>query len=264
MSARIAIGYRPEAGSATCRRASAPAAPARTADGGSGGQLPGDLACDQGGRGQMSAEAAEQGHREHRRRVVKPRFPFQRAGQPGRKRQLAQHREHRGGVGRREHRAEQQGLPPAQIQQPARRQRDREHAHQHPDRGQAQRRRSRGAGMSPAGRQPALGQDQHQRAEPQRLRQRGIIEPDTNARLPQSQPQAQEKEQSRQADSVRYPGRHDRREHHYGADQQDETKINGRHGRLRIVRSRASRWWLPVSPISGHQQCDQRCSGSSR
>jgi hypothetical protein len=36
---------------------------------------------------------------------------------------------------------------------------------------------------------------------------------------------------------VRYPCRHDRREHHYGADQQDETKINGRHGRLRIVRS---------------------------
>jgi hypothetical protein len=91
--------------------------------------------------------------------------------------------------------------------------------------------------MSPAGRQPALGQDQHQRAEPQRLRQRGIIEPDTNAGLSQSQPQAQEKEQSRQADSVRHPCRYDRREHHHGADQQDETKINGRHGRLRIVRS---------------------------
>jgi hypothetical protein len=36
---------------------------------------------------------------------------------------------------------------------------------------------------------------------------------------------------------VRHPCRYDRREHHYGADQQDETKINGRHGRLRIVRS---------------------------
>ena len=179
------------------------------------------------------AHVAEQGHREHGRRVVEPRLALQHAGQPGRQRQLAQHREHRGGIGRREHRAEQQRVPPAQVQQQAGRRRDHHDTHHHPHSGQAQRHGSRGAGMSPVGRQAALGQDQHQRAETQRLRQPGIIEPDARACLAQSQAQAQEHQQARQADPVRRPGRGDRHEHHDGADQQDETKVACRHGRLR-------------------------------
>ena len=175
------------------------------------------------------ADVAEQGHREHRGRVVEPGLPLQHSGQPGRQRQLAQHREHRGGIGRRQHRAQQQRLPPAQVQQPAGRRRDHHHAHHHPHRGQAQRRGTRGAGTRPAGRQPPLGQDQHQRAEAQRLRQPGIIEPDADACLAQGQAQAQEHQQARQADPVRHPGRDDRREHHRGADEQDQTEIASRH-----------------------------------
>jgi len=83
--------------------------------------------------------------------------------------------------------------------------------------------------MRPAGGQPPLGQDQHQRAEAQRLRQPGIIEPDADACLAQGQAQAQEHQQARQADPVRHPGRDDRREHHRGADEQDQTEIASRH-----------------------------------
>ncbi len=118
--------------------------------------------------------------------------------------------------------------------------------------------------MSPAGRQPAFGQDQHQGAEPQRLRQPGVIEPDTRARLAEGQPQAQEHQQARQPDPVRHPGRHDRREHDRGADQQDQTQAARRHCRLRISCPGASRWWPPVCPISGHQQGSHHRRDASR
>ena len=46
-------------------------------DRGPGSQLPGDLAGDQRGRGRVAADVAEQGHREHRGRVVEPGLPSQ-------------------------------------------------------------------------------------------------------------------------------------------------------------------------------------------
>ena len=166
-------------------------------DRGSRGQLVDHLAGQQRGRGQVMADVAEQGHREDGRRVVEPRLPHQHAGQPGRQRQLAQHREHRGGIGRRQHRTQQQRIPPAQAQQPARRDRDDQDTHHHPGGGQGQRGRSRGAGVRPAGGQPALGQDQHQRAEPQHLGQPGVVEPDADAGLTQGQAQTRPRNTSR-------------------------------------------------------------------
>lgn len=77
--------------------------------------------------------------------------------------------------------------------------------------------------MGPAGRQAALGQDQHEGAEPQSLGQPGVIEPDTKACLAQNHAQAQEHQQTRQPDTLCHPGRYDRREHHCGTDQQNET-----------------------------------------
>ena len=70
-----------------------------------------------------------------------------------------------------------------------------------------------------------------------------------NPCLTQGQAEAEEDEQARQADPVREPDRHNRREHHGGAGEQDEAEITGRHGRLRISRPRARRWWPPVCPI---------------
>ena len=52
----------------------------------------------------MPAKPAGQGHREHRWRVIEPGLTFQHPRQPWRQRQLAQHREHRGRIGRRKHR----------------------------------------------------------------------------------------------------------------------------------------------------------------
>ena len=108
--------------------------------------------------------------------------------------------------------------------------------------------------MRPAGRQAAFGEDQHQRAEPQSLRQPGVVKPHANPRLTQGQAETEEDEQARQADPMSEPGRHDRREHHPGSGEQDKAEITRRHGRLRICRPNARRWWPPVCPISDQQQ----------
>ena len=98
--------------------------------------------------------------------------------------------------------------------------------------------------MRPAGRKAAFGEDQHQRAEPQSLRQPRVVKPHANPRLTKGQAETEEDEQARQADPMSEPGRHDRREHHPGSGKQDKAEITHRHGRH----------LLPQTPAAGGHQ----------
>ena len=59
----------------------------------------------------------DQRHQDDRRGVVEPGLRLEGAGQPPRQRHHPQHREHRRGVGRRGHRAEQHRELPGQAEQ---------------------------------------------------------------------------------------------------------------------------------------------------
>jgi hypothetical protein len=92
--------------------------------------------------------------------------------------------------------------------------------------------------MRPVRGQATLGQDQHQRAESQNLRQPGIVKPHPQPGLTQRQAKTEENQQRREPGSVRQPGRNDRGDHHTRRGQQDEAEVTCRHGRLRIARSK--------------------------
>ncbi len=79
----------------------------------------------------------------------------------------------------------------------------------HPHGGQQQRPADRGPGMRPVSGQPALGEDENQRAQPENLGFPGITELDPGPRLAQGQAKADEDQQGRKAQRVREPRRHD-------------------------------------------------------
>jgi hypothetical protein len=77
--------------------------------------------------------------------------------------------------------------------------------------------------VHPVGGQPALCEDQHQRAQAKRLRKPGIIKGHTDPGFAEREAQSQEQQQAWQADPMRHPRRGNRRDHHSRADEQDET-----------------------------------------
>jgi hypothetical protein len=99
-------------------------------------------------------------------RVVEPRLRLEGRPQARQQRQLAQHREHRRGVGRGDDAAEDDGVAGVDAQDQVGQSRDDGDAHRHADRRQDDGERQRRPHHRPPGRQPALGEDQRQRQQP--------------------------------------------------------------------------------------------------
>ena len=198
----------------------------------------------------LSRVTAEDG-----RRVVQARLALEHPGEDRRQRQPPQHGEDRGGVGRREDRAEEQCLPPAQAEQPVRAGRDHADADDDPHGGQRDRRGGGPPGVLPVGGEAAFRQDQHQRDKPERLGQVRVVEPDAEAALAERQAESEEDEECGQAGAVRQPGRHDGREHRGRADQQVESEG----ARCHTFSIRAGRGVLVKADAPGRPPGDRRC-----
>ncbi len=78
--------------------------------------------------------------------------------------------------------------------------------------GQRDGRRRGLARVLPVGGQTALGQDQHERGEPERLGEARVVEPDAEPALAERQAEPEEDKQGGKAEAVRQPGGHDGRE----------------------------------------------------
>ena len=182
---------------------------------------------------------AEQGHREHGRRVVEPGLAFQDPGQLRRQRELTQHREHRRRIGRGQDRAQQQRIAPGETrQQPDHRRQD-QHADRHPDGSQQHRGRAPQPGpalCSWSGRPRPGSAPARAGPGPPPARHRQTAPP---ARTPQRQAKTKEDQQRREPGRMRQPGRHDRGDHHAGRGQQHETEVTRRHRRLSIAAPRS-------------------------
>jgi hypothetical protein len=81
-----------------------------------------------------------------------------------------------------------------------------------------------------AGGQAALGQDEHQGTESQRLGETRVVEAHADPRLAQHEPETEEDQQTGQPHPVRQPRGHDGRDHHDGTDQQQRVEVGGVHG----------------------------------
>jgi hypothetical protein len=121
--------------------------------------------------------------------------------------------------------------------------------------GQRDRRGGGLPGVCPVGGEAALRQDQHERAEPERLGQVRVVEPDAKAALAERQPESEEDEEGGQAGAVRQPGRHDGREHRGRADQQVESEG----ARCHTFSIRAGRGVPVQAHAPGRPPGDRRC-----
>ena len=88
--------------------------------------------------------------------------------------------------------------------------------------------------LRPRGGQTALGQDQDQRREPERVRELGVVEADAEAGLAEGDPHQQVDEQAGQADPHAEAHREDRQQEHARPDQQQlverlDVECHGRH-----------------------------------
>ena len=212
MSASTATGYRPVAGSATFRRKSVPSRPTATPIAAPPASCQATCADDQQRRRPVPGVLAEQGDAEHGQRVVQAGLALEHAAEQRGQRQPAQHGEDGGRVGRREHGAEQQRLPPAEAEHPVRARGDHPDADGDTDGGQQHRGRRGPPGVLPVGGQAALGEDQHEGTEAEGLGEPRVVEPDADAVLAEREAEPEEDEQRGQAKAVRQPGRHDGRD----------------------------------------------------
>ena len=110
--------------------------------------------------------------------VVEARLRLERAGQPLGQRQRPEHGEHRRGVGGRADRAEQDGQLPRQAEQVVGADGHDRDRHRDPDGRQRQAEPDARAHLSPVGGEAALGQDDRQRPEPERVGELRVVEGD--------------------------------------------------------------------------------------
>ncbi|MEZ5094469.1 MAG: hypothetical protein R2740_17390 [Nocardioides sp.] len=147
------------------------------------------------------------------------------ADQPLRQRHHPQHREHRGGIGRRRDRAEQDRELPRHPQQVMPGDRDHRDRHRDPDRGQQEAEPHRRPHLPPRGGETTLGQDQRQRAEADRVRDLGVVELDAGAALPERDPHQEVDQQARQPGSRGQPDGQDGQERDRGAHQHERVEL---------------------------------------
>jgi hypothetical protein len=121
-----------------------------------------------------------------------------------------QQREHRGGVGRTDDRADQQPLGPVQIQDPAGRQARDQAGDQHAEAGERGGGRQRDPKALQAGAHAAVEQDHRQRRGPRQIGQPVIVEDDAAGSVLAGQhADHQEHQQQRHAEARRDHGRQD-------------------------------------------------------
>ena len=103
---------------------------------------------------------------------------------------------------------------------------DRHQRHADPDaeRGQHRGQPDARSDVGPLRGQTALGQDDHQGPEAERVGQLGVVEVDPG--LAQQHADAQEEQQGRQPEAGAESGGQDRHDDHDGADQQDQVEVD--------------------------------------
>jgi hypothetical protein len=167
----------------------------------------------------------EQQDGEHDRRVVHAGLQLQRAGEPPADPDAAQHAEDRGGVRRGQHGAPQQRGAPLQVEQEVQRGPDDGDADQHRHGGERDTEAERGAHRPPVGGEAALGQDEDERRETERLGERGVVELDAQHRLPEHHPDAEVEEQRGQAEPHGHPDRDDADQHDPRRDPSSSSRL---------------------------------------
>ena len=95
-----------------------------------------------------------------------------------------------------------------------------------PDRGQQRGQADRGPDVAPLGGQSALGQDDHQSGEAERLGQVGVLELDPETRSPITIPSTRNSSSDGQPDPRADPGGDDRRDQHRSTHQQDGVDVD--------------------------------------
>ena len=129
--------------------------------------------------------AGDQRHQDDGGGVVEPGLRLEGAGDPPRQRHHPDHREHCGRVGRRRHRAEEYGELPRHAEQVVGADRDHADRDRHPDRRQREAEPDRAPGLPPVRGDATLGQDDREGAEPERVRDLGVLEGDADQGLPE-------------------------------------------------------------------------------
>ena len=165
-------------------------------------------------------------HEHDGRGVVEPGLGLERAGEAPGQRQRAQDGEHRGRVGGRADRAEQDRQLPRQAEEVVGAHGDHGHRHRHADRRERQAEADAGAHLPPVGGQATFGQDDRQRPEPERVRELGVVEGDAEgSALAEQDADEEVDEQRRQPRARREPHREDRREGHDRTDQHELVEL---------------------------------------
>ena len=173
---------------------------------------------------------ADQGDQQHGRGIVQTGLGLQSAPQPRSDRDPPQYREHRGRVRRRGNRPDQYGDLPVQPEHEVRDARDHADADRDPDSRQYDAQRHHRTYFVPPGGQTALGQDHHQRREPERMRELRVLEVDVpRTRLAEHQPHAEIDQQRREPEPPRQPDRDHRDQQHPGPGQQDPVELRNVH-----------------------------------
>lgn len=223
--AMTAIGYRPDAGSATCRMPYAPSQPMASpmaAPIASSRAISPSRAyqCSTGPVVEKATTRMTTGA------SLKPdsasSTPVRRAGE----RHTAQHGEDGRGVRRGDHGADQQRLAPVESGQVVRSGRGDPHAHRDADRRKRRRPGQRRFDLFPLGAQAALGEDHDQRGIAEELGQLGVVEDDaTRAVLAYGDAYPQVDEQAGEPAARGEPHRGDRDEQYERADQQEFVEV---------------------------------------
>lgn len=146
-------------------------------------QLQRDLA-DQHVPGVDRTGRGERHHQDHDGGVVETGFRLERSGHPGRQRHFAQHGEDRGGVGRGDDRADDQGLLPRESHQIVGGGGRDADAHRDACRRQSGGRGQRRPDLFPLRAESTFGQDHDEGAVADHLRQFGVVELDVEQAVP--------------------------------------------------------------------------------
>ena len=176
--------------------------------------------------GLAAGEHVDQGDgEEHCHRVVAAGFDFQAGGDPFVEPLAAEQREHRGGVGGADNRADQQALNDVEVKQPGRGHASETGGNQHPHRGQRQRRPECHAKTRHPGAQAAVEQDHGQGEVAHQVGGRVVIEDDAAAVDAGDHAHGQDDHQDRNAQAGRKRTHQNARTHQQRADQ--EQAVDG-------------------------------------
>ena len=191
-------------------------------------------------------DPADQADRErNRHRVVAARLGLERACEPARDVREAERREHRGGIGRRDDRPQQERFEPREVEERLRENPSDERCHYHADRAQEARGHGDLPQPPPRGLEAALVEDQPEPDRARLARELSVVEVDPSGPVGAEQhPEAEERDEHRQAGARRPEGQGDAETQDQADDEEGEAFV---HAPILAVRAVGPR--LPVRRV---------------